>query len=331
MNKIILVTHTDLDGVGCAMVADIYCQAKNIELEEHFCDYNTINLYFSELLEKMKDKKFNVGDSILITDISIGKENADKLDELYKKGYGIKLLDHHISAAWLNDIYEWVEVSEVDGNNNELLCGSYMLYEYLSIRCGYAPGSYRLRNIVELIRLYDTYQFKNARGIGMIAEDLNLFYQQYMKENNKDYRKFIQLIIKTYIFNTENDLYYSGFTDEDNQYIYKAKANQIKYIDLARKTLLTDKFRGDNIGIIWCSNYVSKVCDTLLTENPDIDYIININTEYMKLDFRTHRDNINLGKDIVPLFGGGGWSSTICWSNIKVSRYSSNVQYIIEC
>ena len=48
MNKIILVTHTDLDGVGCAMVADIYCQAKNIELEEHFCDYNTINLYFSE-------------------------------------------------------------------------------------------------------------------------------------------------------------------------------------------------------------------------------------------------------------------------------------------
>ena len=69
MDKIF--THTDLDGVGCAVLAKYY----NPEIEVEFCDYDNVNQKVNDFL----DNNIALGD-LYITDISVSEEIAERLE-----------------------------------------------------------------------------------------------------------------------------------------------------------------------------------------------------------------------------------------------------------
>jgi oligoribonuclease NrnB/cAMP/cGMP phosphodiesterase (DHH superfamily) len=105
-----LVTHTDLDGIGCAIIF-LKCFPKG---EVLFCDYDKVNESVMGLIQN------DAGWNILITDISVNKEVAALLDRRGKVG----LLDHHHTAKWLMQ-YSWANVDMTK-------CGTRMIYEMLS-------------------------------------------------------------------------------------------------------------------------------------------------------------------------------------------------------
>ena len=93
-----LFTHTDLDGVGCAILAKL---AFGEEVDISYCNYDDINENVMNYLNHNDDSL----SYIYITDIRVNEEVAELLD---KRG-GVVLLDHHPTALELNK-YPWCKV-----------------------------------------------------------------------------------------------------------------------------------------------------------------------------------------------------------------------------
>ena len=74
--KIKLFTHTDLDGIGCAILAYLAFRRKNVEVE--YCDYSNVN-------DKVRDFFYNGNwdeyEQVFFTDISISNELALAIDK----------------------------------------------------------------------------------------------------------------------------------------------------------------------------------------------------------------------------------------------------------
>jgi len=113
MTKRVLITHNDLDGIGCAILfAKCFPDAAIVTT-----DYSRVNEVVEELLNREEDI------DILISDISVNEAMAERLDKHGKVG----LLDHHDTAKWLSEKYHW---AHVDSSK----CGTRMVYEMFSQR-----------------------------------------------------------------------------------------------------------------------------------------------------------------------------------------------------
>ena len=92
--KIKMFTHTDIDGVGCAILAYLAFGRENVDVE--YCDYSNVN-------DKVEDFFVNgcAGeyDKVFITDISISNELAQAIDKYAVDGLW-NLFDHHNTAIY---------------------------------------------------------------------------------------------------------------------------------------------------------------------------------------------------------------------------------------
>jgi oligoribonuclease NrnB/cAMP/cGMP phosphodiesterase (DHH superfamily) len=105
--KVQLFTHTDLDGVGCAILAYLAFGRKNVDVE--YCDYNNIN---DEVRNYLIHESLYDYDKIFVTDISIMDEVAKEIDSYNMDGKW-RLFDHHASANDLNK-YWWCTVDTMN-------------------------------------------------------------------------------------------------------------------------------------------------------------------------------------------------------------------------
>lgn len=142
----ILVTHTDLDGIACAV---LYCKAyPNVELV--FIDYDRVNETVEELAK-------STDQHIMISDLSVNKE---ELAELLDKRGNVELIDHHPTAKWLADKYKW---ALVDTNWS----ATKHMYEVLSTRFNLQD----YEGFVKLVDDYDTWGHGTKPLI--MSQDLN--------------------------------------------------------------------------------------------------------------------------------------------------------------
>jgi oligoribonuclease NrnB/cAMP/cGMP phosphodiesterase (DHH superfamily) len=157
--KIKLFTHNDLDGKGCAVLAHLVTD--NVDIEE--CSYNNVNEKVKRFIDNEEYEGYT---DIFITDLSVSEEIAEKIEGLYKY---IRLIDHHKTAMWLNK-YDWCTVEEI--TNDELECGTSLFYKHISCYLPLKTDNKMLKDFVEAVRLYDTWQWKTNFG-GQFAKDLN--------------------------------------------------------------------------------------------------------------------------------------------------------------
>jgi uncharacterized protein len=160
-----LFTHTDLDGVSCAIVAKAILGQENVSVT--YCDYHNVD---EKVMNFLSSNEVDHIDALYITDISINEDNAARIDELYDaNSIDIKLLDHHTSAEWLNK-YDWATVEQYhnpDDPRKMATSGTTMLFIYLCNRYleqrpsfdqDMADSIWKYANIV---RLYDTWEWKS--------------------------------------------------------------------------------------------------------------------------------------------------------------------------
>lgn len=142
MNKVLIITHTDLDGVSCGILFRHFIsksKSNNYDVNVIHCGYNTITSQVKNAAEQMRiDPEFT---HLFITDISFPQYTGleEELQEIHEKysDKTIKLLDHHSTANWLNK-YEWAEVKQND-EEGTLHCGTYWTYKYLMERSIWSP------------------------------------------------------------------------------------------------------------------------------------------------------------------------------------------------
>ena len=281
-------THRDLDGYMSAVLGML---AFHIDVEVEFGQYDSINESITEFITSGEYKKF---DAIHITDLSVSPEVAKMLDEVYNSELiDVFLFDHHKTALWLNDEYPWAIV-KTHRQDGRMACGASIYYEYLTT-VGYIQSRAFIDEVVELTRLYDTWEWKEY-GIND-AKDLNTLVEMYGRE------EFIAHIYQGCLYHI-NDNQVAVFNETDNLLIQLRNQNYQSYKFRKGKCLRPLRIYGYLLGVVHAEQYVSELGNDLAEENPQYDIIAMINGD-SSVSYRTVKDNVDVSA-FAKKFGGGG-------------------------
>ena len=104
-----LLSHNDLDGVGCGILAKL---AFGEDVKVRYNSVSSLNREIESFLENEGQETF-----LFITDLSPNEQNEKRLQQFYEESGNVQLIDHHKTAIHLND-YKWgyVLVEEDSGH-----------------------------------------------------------------------------------------------------------------------------------------------------------------------------------------------------------------------
>lgn len=263
-NNKLLVTHTDLDGMGCAVIF-LKCFPTG---EVIFADYDNVDLKISQLL--LEDKDWD----ILITDISVNERVASLLESRGKVG----LLDHHATASWLGDKYQWANIA-LDQ------CGTRMIYEMF---CRYF-NIQDYETFVDTVECWDMWGKVNGKQVneGPLPSSVNLsLLFDFIGRN-----RFIERMVKD-----PND----GQDKELGDILWE---KFITYYDETFERIQLHEKDGYRVGICVAEQYKSLLGDRLIRDL-DLEYVMILDPRMGKGSLRG-RGNIDLS-ELAKQAGGGG-------------------------
>lgn len=282
-----LFTHTDLDGVGCAILAYLSFGTDNVDVE--YCNYDDIDKKIRTFGES---EEYKTCEKIYITDISVSEELAKDLDVACAKGK-IQLLDHHATALNLNK-YNWckVKVENLDGIKTS---GTELFYNWLvnEEHFNYYDDNVLYR-FVKLVRDYDTWRWASFGDNGIICKQVNDLLYLYGRD------KFINWCISEI-----HDCVFPRLYTSD-ELVLEVKQKEIdNYVEKKDKQLIISELCGRKCGFVFAEQYVSELGNRLCEMHPEIDFVAMIDMNGT-VSYRSVKDNIDLGKDIAKVFSGGG-------------------------
>ena len=280
-----LFTHTDLDGVGCAILAKL---ASGEEVDISYCNYDDINENVMNYLDHNDDSL----SYIYITDIRVNEEVAELLD---KRG-GVVLLDHHPIALGLNK-YPWCKVM-VEDLNGVKTSGTKMFYHWLGMNGCFdeeLETNEALSRFAELVRNYDTWRWSELGEDGVICKQINDLMYLYGRD------KFI-----TWCISEIHDEVFPRLYSADELLLNTKQKEIDEYVEEKNEQLFTSPMCGRVCGFVFAEKYVSELGNRLCKMHPEIDYVAMIDMGSKTVSYRTVKDDIDLGKDVAQLFGGGG-------------------------
>lgn len=168
--RVLIFSHeNDIDGMGGVILGNLAFEDVDYILSP------SVTHLESTFRTHLESGTFDAYDRIFITDLALANpslELVSKDEDLSKK---ITILDHHASSVKdrLN-IYDFTIVMEEDENGKKR-CGTDLFYEYLTSH-GLLDKSPALDDFVELTRLEDTWDWKNAGVRGQKAHDLAILF-----------------------------------------------------------------------------------------------------------------------------------------------------------
>lgn len=280
-----MFTHTDLDGVGCSiLLKHFYRDHKNLDIS--YCNYNDIN----EIVLDFLDTVDNINEyQIFITDISVNENVANQLDIINSEYKNVCLLDHHVTAEWLNK-YDWATVKEFM-NKSQKTSGTQLLYNHFMMS-ETNPGL-RVRKFVDIVRMYDTWEWK-SEGV-IIPKKLNDLLYIIGREEFEEY------ILKEVFSDIHNDI-----ISQEKQAILNIEQRKIdKYVEKKNRELSDYTFMGYKAGVVFAENYKSELGNRLCELNDNLDFVVIVDMS-SAVSYRSIGDKVHLGKRIASVYGGGG-------------------------
>jgi uncharacterized protein len=149
--KTLLLTHTDLDGVGCGV---LFSGARPGQGTVELVDNGSIDARVREALDGSP--------AILVTDHGIDAETADKVDAYIESGGHFTLLDHHRSSQHLA-ARQWATVDEARSATG-------LLFHHLGEPAAFAEFA-RLVEDYDLWRHTDPRSARLAALVGLLGHE----------------------------------------------------------------------------------------------------------------------------------------------------------------
>lgn len=276
-----LLSHNDLDGVGCGILARL---AFGKQVNIRYNSISGLNREVKWFLENESKDTF-----LMITDLSVNEENEKRLENFYKAGGQVQLIDHHKTALSFND-YEWAAV-HVQGEAGELHSATSLYYDYL-VKHSYLEASNAISEFVELVRQYDTWEWE--KNDNQKAKRLNaLFFVVSIDEFEES---MLERLSKEAYFD---------FDDFEKKLLDMEDDKIVRYIRRKRRELVQIKAGGHYAGVVFAESYHSELGNQLGKEYPHLDYIAILNIGGRRMGFRTIHDHVDVS-EVAGSFGGGG-------------------------
>lgn len=275
MAKYKMLTHTDLDGVGCAILARLYLK----DVDVQYCSNNSIDERVREFLVDHESDMTH----LLITDVSIDESVATELDQL--KGIKVVLLDHHHTGLALNH-YDWATVKvETDGFKH---CGTELFYDYLMNLLNPRRNVIH-EEFVELVRLHDVWEWeeKGAVKAGQLSDLLQFLGLYHFCDDMVHKLEYGKIF-------TKEDLRVLEILHETKESYIRRKLKQVEKLQVGEY----------QVGLVFGEQHISELGNELAKEHVDLD-IIGIFTG-RKVSLRSVKEGIHLGEWSQKNYDGGG-------------------------
>lgn len=324
--RILLLTHTDLDGSGCAILLHYLCEG----VEVRHCSNSTMS---NDILKAVTEEGGNYS-WIFATDISCNPEDGRTIDGFLKIHPEINfiLLDHHASSTDLNR-YDWavVEPCLIKGSQrtrfyidipeyvSKLSSATALLYDYLvysgnsCILDGVGGDINKILILTHTISIWDTWEWHNIFNDDVNAKKLSTTFTEYGQD------MFESEINKAF----ESDAIWQSFveTSEKLVEIHKRKLDAFitKAVPHFKVGTITIHDRVYYICLWYGSTYLSEVFMKMKEVHPGLDlYMINTgNTISLRTDNNT---DVSV---FAQQFGGGGHPGA--------AGFSISEDYKLEC
>ena len=295
-----LLSHNDLDGVGCGILAKL---AFNDKVKIRYNSITALDREIEFFLENEQQKTF-----LFITDLSPNEKNEKRIHDYYQATGNVQLLDHHKTALHLNQ-YEWGKVLIEDEQG--LTSATSLFYQYL-VTHGLLEKTEAISEFVELVRQYDTWEWEKNGNFQ--AQRLNaLFFLVSIEE-------FEEKMLDRLKTNDHFDF------DEFEKKILSMEEEKIeRYIRRKKRELVQTNLGEFYAGIVYAESYHSELGNELGKENVHLDYIAMMNMGSKKISFRTIHDHIDVSS-IAAQYGGGGHQKAAGCS-LTVEAYK---QFVLE-
>lgn len=158
MSDRVLVSHVDLDGYGCRILAERYLGPA----ASYHVDYDSLA---STLCDIPRDVH------LFITDLSVPECLAGLIEEFQD----VTIIDHHLTSFWARERYRHSQ--RIDTMITEERCATYLFGQYL-IRKGYVgDGEDWLSAWMDIVDDYDRFILKDPR-----SDMLNILLYQTSRE-----------------------------------------------------------------------------------------------------------------------------------------------------
>lgn len=276
-----LLSHNDLDGVGCGILAKLAFG------EEVKVRYNSVQGLDREVEWFFEHDDPNT--SLFITDLSVNEKNEKRLQTFFLEGGNIQLIDHHKTSLTYNE-YEWGQVV-VEDEEGKLTSATSLLYEYLVTHNMLEPSEI-IAEFVELVRQYDTWEWEKNNN--QKAQRLNaLFFLVSIDE-------FEEAMIRR--LSTDDHFHFDDF---ETKILDMEESKIERYIRRKRRELVQTKINDYYAGVVYAESYHSELGNELGKEYPHLDYITILNIGGKKMGFRTIHDHVDVS-EVAAHFGGGG-------------------------
>lgn len=152
-----------------------------------------------------------------------------------------------------------------------------------------------LERFAELVRDYDTWRWSTLGDDGIICKQVNDLLYLYGRDD------FVRWCISEIHDEVFPRLY------AKDEVVLKIKQDEIdRYIEEKDKTMFANTVCGKVCGFVFSDRYVSELGNRLCKMHPEIDYVAMIDIDGCTVSYRTVKEDIDLGKDVASLFGGGG-------------------------
>ena len=275
-----LLTHNDLDGVGCGILARLAFEDR---VKVRYNSIGSLNREIESFLEEDSDT------FLFITDMSPNEENEKKLQERFASKGMVQLIDHHKTAEHLNE-YEWGFVLSIDEEGKGTSATS-LFYDYL-IRHEFLQPTEGLTDFVELIRQYDTWEWE--------------------KNENERAHRLNSLLYLTSIDEFEERMVErlqggERFTfDEFEEKVLGMEYDKMeRYLRRKKREVTQTEVSGQLAGVVFAESYLSELGSELGKEFAHLDYIAIMNMGGRRISFRTIHDDVDVS-EIAAKHGGGG-------------------------
>ncbi|MDQ0220357.1 oligoribonuclease [Peribacillus cavernae] len=283
-----LLTHNDLDGVSCGILAKLALKGK---VDVSYNSISALNHQVEAFLEKGDPET-----ELLITDLSVNEENEKRISEFVAAGGHVKLIDHHKSAEHLNQ-YNWaaVTVTQTDGKQAS---ATSLFFEYLLQR-GLLDPTATLTEFIELVRQYDTWEWDKNNNI--TSKQLNDLF--FMFSINEFEEKLIHKLTNNTAF----------LFDEIEQKLLNVEENRVeRYIVRKKREVYQINIGNHLAGIVHAESYHSELGNELSKEFPHLDYIAIIMVGSKRISLRTIHDEVDVSEVAAKYDGGGHQKASGC-------------------
>lgn len=296
-----LFTHTDLDGIGCAILAYLAFGCGNVDVE--FCNYDDVDEKVEAFIEQ--EELFKSYDKVYITDISVSEEVAHMISILDFPPKRVRLFDHHATAIWLNE-YEWCSVMVGNHYTGIKTSGTELFSMHLFNNEQFDHyDNHTIENIyrfVDIVRDYDTWRWKELGNDGIVCKQVNDLFHILGRD------EFIKWAINQINgLNYVTPLQKFPYFGEKELTLLEQKQREIdSYVEEKNEQLFISPMCGKVCGFLFAERFISELGNRLCEIHPEIDFVAIINMSSKTVSYRTVKDNIDLGRDVASLFGGGG-------------------------